>query len=172
MPDETKLIEEKGKDEHFPSRWKKGESGNPGGKRRDHSAVKELARKNSRTALLVLISIMKDRGQKAVSRIAAANAVLDRGYGKVAQEVQVKGTGDKGQIEIQHMTKALSTDELYNMRAMLTKVGAVVIEADSVPLLDGGEDADSPEEDEEGSSGEEQGSSGQDGAEELEHETE
>ncbi len=126
-------------DASIPHRWKPGESGNPKGRPPENFAVKKIARENSKAAIRVLIRIMKDESQKAVSRIAAANAVLDRGYGKVAQEVRVQGTGKDGEIEVRHMTQALSTDELRVMRDMLGKVGAVVADVESVPLL---EDAD------------------------------
>lgn len=109
-------------------RWKPGESGNPTGRPKDLKIIKDLAKSHSKEAIMTLIAIMNDTSQKAVSRIAAANSVLDRGYGKVSQEVVIKGTGNNGQIQMEHMARVLETDELQEYRKMLLKANTAIIE--------------------------------------------
>jgi hypothetical protein len=64
----------------------KGESGNPGGRPRVEGEIRELARQHTGTALRTLIEIA-ERGENESARVAAANAILDRGYGKAAVPV-------------------------------------------------------------------------------------
>ena len=64
----------------------KGESGNPGGRPRVEGEIRELARQHTGTALRTLIEIA-ERGENESARVAAANALLDRGYGKPAVPV-------------------------------------------------------------------------------------
>lgn len=71
------------------SSFRPGQSGNPGGKKPDSpevKAAKELARKNARKAVEVLIELMLSKACNEKTRILAANSVLDRGIGKPAQE--------------------------------------------------------------------------------------
>lgn len=50
--------------------------------------VKTLARENSRTAIETLVEIMSDKKAGQSNRLAAANAILDRGYGKPQQTIE------------------------------------------------------------------------------------
>ena len=47
--------------------------------------MRELARKHTTDALKTLVDIMKHKLLPASARVAAANAILDRGYGKPLQ---------------------------------------------------------------------------------------
>jgi hypothetical protein len=77
--------------------WKPGQSGNPGGMPKGALDVKQLAREHTRAAVETLANIMLDSGAQPSARVAAANSLLDRGYGKPVQEV----TGaDGGAIQI------------------------------------------------------------------------
>lgn len=67
-------------------RFQAGKSGNPGG-RNDISAIKALARDKADAALDTLVQIAGDKAAPAAARVAAATAILDRGYGKPAQMV-------------------------------------------------------------------------------------
>ena len=73
-------------------RWAPGQSPNPGGRPKVAGAVRELARQHTETAINVLVEIC-EHGQSEVARIAAAVALLDRGWGKptIAVEVQEPG---------------------------------------------------------------------------------
>jgi len=68
--------------------WPKGVSGNPGGRRKQDYRIKDLAQKYTNEALATLRSIMKG-SEDDRARVAAANAILDRGYGKPAQSVDL-----------------------------------------------------------------------------------
>ena len=59
--------------------------------------IRSLAR--SRTALNVLVGIMRSKDATAAARVSAANAILDRGWGKAPQAI---GNGDAGALEVIH----------------------------------------------------------------------
>ena len=62
--------------------FKKGQSGNPGGRPKVIAEVKELAREHTGAAIETLVSIMANPKAAPAARVSAANALLDRGYGK------------------------------------------------------------------------------------------
>jgi Family of unknown function (DUF5681) len=70
--------------------FKKGQSGNPGGRPKVVAEIKELARKHTGKAIETLVSIMANPKAAPAARVSAANALLDRGYGRPAQHI----TGD------------------------------------------------------------------------------
>jgi hypothetical protein len=72
-----------GKGRPFP----KGVSGNPGGRPKVLGDVQELAREQSPQAINTLSKIMNDEKTPPAARVAAANALLDRGYGKPTQPI-------------------------------------------------------------------------------------
>jgi hypothetical protein len=65
----------------------KGQSGNPGGMPKGTAELKALAREHAPEAIATLANIMRDVGAQSSARVAAANSLLDRGYGKPVQEV-------------------------------------------------------------------------------------
>lgn len=69
------------------AQFQPGQSGNPGGRPKESSRVKELARAHSEAAVATLAMVMNDENAKPGERVAAANALLDRGYGKPAQMI-------------------------------------------------------------------------------------
>jgi len=54
--------------------------------------IRSLARSHSRTAINVLVGIMRCKDATAAARVAAANGILDRGWGKPTQAI---GNGDE-----------------------------------------------------------------------------
>ena len=71
--------------------FKKGQSGNPGGRPKVIAEVKELAREHTGKAVETLVSIMTNPKAAAAARVSAANALLDRGYGKPPQHITGEG---------------------------------------------------------------------------------
>jgi hypothetical protein len=65
----------------------KGVSGNPGGRPKVLGDVQELARQRSPEAIDTLSNIMRDTKAPPAARVAAANALLDRGFGKPTQPI-------------------------------------------------------------------------------------
>ena len=61
--------------------FRKGVSGNPGGKSKALANVRVLARSYSREAIETLAKLMRNKKYPGV-QVAAANAILDRAYGK------------------------------------------------------------------------------------------
>jgi hypothetical protein len=67
--------------------FKKGHSGNPGGRPKVLGQVQALARQHSTEAIETLRHVMQDKKSPPAARVAAANAILDRGFGKPSQTI-------------------------------------------------------------------------------------
>jgi Family of unknown function (DUF5681) len=103
--------------------FKPGISGNPGGRPRRPSSIearqvvvdaKVLARQCAPEAISTLKAIMlSDRAPQAV-RVTAANSLLDRGYGKARQEIEVTRPD----------LSRLTDDELDALEQLMEKAGA------------------------------------------------
>jgi hypothetical protein len=61
--------------------------------------IRSLARGHTRRALNVLVGVMCSKDATATAKVAAANAILDRGWGKATQPVE---NGDDGALELIH----------------------------------------------------------------------
>src|SRR5665213_861321 len=66
-------------------RFKKGQSGNPGGRPAVIAEIQQLARKHTEEAISTLAAIMRDTSLSPAARVSASTALLDRGYGKAPQ---------------------------------------------------------------------------------------
>jgi len=73
-----------------PRKFQKGQSGNPGGRPKIIAEIRDLARSAGPEAIETLAIIMRDKKASPAARIAAANAILDRGYGRPAQSVELR----------------------------------------------------------------------------------
>jgi hypothetical protein len=85
-----------------------GQSGNPGGRRRksdDDRKVEELARAYGVEAIKTLASIMRSEKAPASARSAAAQAVLDRGFGRPLQSIRHGGEEDAAPIRIESLSE-------------------------------------------------------------------
>jgi hypothetical protein len=96
----------------------KGQSGNPGGRSAGLTHLRELAREKTEVALNTLIYVC-EHGESDAARVAAANAILDRGYGKPAQAIT--GEDGEGPVEVKVTT---DMDRAKALAAMLAKTMA------------------------------------------------
>jgi hypothetical protein len=55
--------------------------------------IRSLARSHTRTAIRVLVGIMRCKDATPAARVSAANAILDRGWGKATQPLENSGDG-------------------------------------------------------------------------------
>jgi hypothetical protein len=60
--------------------------------------IRSLARSHTRTALNVLVGVMRSNEATPAARVAAANAILDRGWGKAPQALE----NGEGAFELVH----------------------------------------------------------------------
>lgn len=61
--------------------------------------IRSIARGHTRTAIRVLVGIMCSEDATPAARVSAANAILDRGWGKATQPV---ANSDDGAFELIH----------------------------------------------------------------------
>jgi len=84
------------------SRFKKGQSGNPGGKPKELKEIQLEARKLSPTALKTLAHI-SEHGKSESARIEASKAILDRAFGRPPQALEHSGP-DGGPMQLEDVT--------------------------------------------------------------------
>lgn len=96
MPGNT--VEQKPKRKAPPSAWKPGQSGNPAGRPRVVAEIRDLARSHGPEALETLARIMRDKAARPDARARAAEALLDRGYGR--SPTTLAGEGGEGALEV------------------------------------------------------------------------
>jgi hypothetical protein len=74
--------------------WTKGVSANPGGRPRVIGDLKKLVRSYTDEAISALVDVMNNKAESGSARVSAAQALLDRGYGKPLQQVELGHPGD------------------------------------------------------------------------------
>ena len=69
--------------------FKKGQSGNPGGRPKSQPGFREACRKLSLKALKALKEVLEDKtAANRQARVAAAKVVIEHGYGKATQTIE------------------------------------------------------------------------------------
>lgn len=115
----TNLIA--GPKQTMSGKFEKGQSGNPSGRPRADVRVKELARAHTEQAIQTLVDAL----QNERTCVAAATALLDRGWGKPAQAI----TGEDGgailtESRVSYDLSSLSDAELLQLSTLAEKVNA------------------------------------------------
>lgn len=82
--------------------FQKGKSGNPGGRPKELAEVRELARKHTTVAIERLVEWMRSNQPKA--SVAACNAILDRGWGKAPQSMELTGKDGAPLVPVLNIT--------------------------------------------------------------------
>ena len=77
--------------------FQKGRSGNPGGRPKEVGEVRDLARQYTPAAIEALEGVMSSPTAPAAARVAAAEALLNRAWGKPTQPLA--GDDDAGPVQ-------------------------------------------------------------------------
>jgi hypothetical protein len=97
----------------------KGKSGNPNGRPRVVRQVVALAREHTEDAIETLVKIMMDDKAHTSARVRAAEILLDRGYGKAPQriELNVQQWSDREVWDAAHAIMAKHNGEMPMLEA-------------------------------------------------------
>lgn len=88
------------------------------------ASLKDAAQVYTEQALATLASIMLSDSEGGAARVAAANALLDRGYGKPKQSVEASGPdGGPIQTEATIDTSGLTREQLQAVASIAVKPG-------------------------------------------------
>lgn len=110
-----------GPKQNMSGKFEKGQSGNPSGRPRADVRVKELARAHTEQAIQTLVDALSNER----TSVAAAVALLDRGWGKPAQAI----TGEDGgavltESRVTYDLSSLNDLELAQLSTLAEKVNA------------------------------------------------
>jgi len=100
--------------------WKKGQSGNPGGRPKEVAEVRELARQYTEQSIQTLVTLMQSAGSER-TRLAAASELLDRGYGRPPQAIDLGGPIQIVNYDSERLSK-LTNDDLKKLDELTRKL--------------------------------------------------
>ncbi len=100
--------------------WEKGQSGNPGGRPKEVAEVRELARQYTEEAIQTLVTLMQSAKLER-TRLAAASELLDRGYGRPPQAIDLGGPIQIVNYDSERLSK-LSSEELKKLDELTRKL--------------------------------------------------
>jgi hypothetical protein len=93
------------------TRFKPGQSGNPGGRPKEVAEVRELARRHTKKAIATLAEIMLDEKALETAGIAATNSLLDRGYGRPELQHKISGQINFAALLAEYTTQRLAVEQ-------------------------------------------------------------
>lgn len=70
----------------------KGRSGNPSGRAKKDIDLAALAQQHARKAIETLVDVMGSETATPAARVAAASEILDRGFGRAPQSIDMNAT--------------------------------------------------------------------------------
>jgi hypothetical protein len=116
-----------GKLTHAPTAgsWKPGQSGNPSGRPKGRQSdilartAKQRAELYVDQAFNLLSKAVRDKDSPMAARVSAANAILDRAYGKAPQDVNVRGSVE---YHIISLLKAIDNQDVKQIDGEATEV--------------------------------------------------
>jgi hypothetical protein len=89
-------------------RWRKGESGNPGGRPAIVREIRDLAQAEGYNCIQTLIMIRDNPEFPPITRLAACNSLLDRGFGRPMTSVAI---AQLPPTPTEHVTPAMTAQE-------------------------------------------------------------
>ena len=103
----------------------KGQSGNPGGRPGGVGEIREIAREHTEPAIGILVAVMNDAGASPSSRVAAATALLDRGWGRPAQTIDASINSHQSFAEaLQEISERCQRDQETKQASVLALVAS------------------------------------------------
>jgi hypothetical protein len=102
--------------------FRPGQSGNPTGRGRATLEVRDLARTYTEEAVRTLVTIMRSDRSPAAARVAAAQAVLDRGWGRPVQALE--HSGPEGSALLPADLTVLPDAQLAHLSALLEEIAS------------------------------------------------
>jgi hypothetical protein len=88
--------------------FKKGTSGNPGGRPKKHSEVIKLCQAHSVEAIELLVAVMRNRRHPKLA-LRAAEVLLDRAWGRVPHSITGEAGSGPVRIEVSWQSADLAT---------------------------------------------------------------
>jgi hypothetical protein len=89
--------------------FQRGQSGNPGGRSKLPADIREAFKARAPQALEVLTRCLQSNDDRVA--MMAAQAILDRGYGKPAQSIDAKISEDRVRYIVELPEKSATTEE-------------------------------------------------------------
>ena len=92
--------------------WRAGQSGNPAGRAKSEYALRDYARTFTREALDTIANVMQDENTPSDARIRAAEALLNRGWGKPPASLDVNAQVGFGVVNIADAIRQATAERL------------------------------------------------------------